>query len=404
MTPRHPATARTTRALAIATAAIALGCGRDGPTEGGAVPVVPCQARLARPSTGEIVYAGLTLGNADRPALDWSGDGATLMVRVIPNYDPCGPLQQSIAPPVVLALSVDRRESRPVLPLTGETAPGVLTQGGRAVLYLTPTAKVAGLDVYGLVRASFDGRADTLLRDLPRPAETGVDSGGRVVAWVVPGAFGFGVPPRPDTLVAVDVATGARRAVRVLQPVGHTVRAMDPEGTRVWVGTVIVRLADGAILGTVPFGGGPGAARERLAAVRWRADGIDLLLHREADGFSGGHANDAFDVLRAPEGTRRRVARLRGSGSLGAFDWLADGSLLAVERLVDEEVPPPDPSRHGAEPWIVGAVRRFAPGDTVGRELLRGRFASPPGQVRATPDGRRFALASPQVVIVAPLR
>jgi hypothetical protein len=363
-----------------------LACGGGGPTGDGGPADVPCRARLARLSAGEIVHAGLVLGNGDRRGIDWSADGGTLLVRAIPGVDPCAAPRPPIASPVVLALGADGRGARPVMPLAGETSGGVLTEGGRAVLYLTPTARVGGLDVYGLVRVRFAGGADTLLGGLPRPSFTAVDSGGRRVAYVAPGRLPPAGPYAPDTLVTIEVATGARRAI-LLDGVGHTVLGMDPEGARVWAGERLVRLADGAVIGRLPHAHWVGDPPGRVIATRWQPDGPSLLVQRDG----------ALDVVRVSDGRRTPVARPRGPVVPGAADWLPDGSVLALERLVDEDL-------QGDAPMLAVAVRRFGPDDLTGREVARGWFARVPGEVRAAPDGRRMAITSPDVVAVVPLR
>ncbi len=362
-----------------------------GPVGGGTtpdgVPPVACGARLGRAPGSRVPFVGRVHNAGAEPRLEWSADGATLLIDAA-GFDPCvGGAPTTV--PSLFAVPTDGGASRPVLAIGGERATTVPTMGGRAVLLHTAVERVGGFDVYGLLRVSFAGTVDTLVRGLPRPRASGVDSAGRIVASVAPGAAGVG----PDTLVAIDVATRARRVVAVLDAAGTTFGGLAPDGSLAIAGGRLIRMVDGATIGRVPPVAG-------IVATHWRPAGVDLLVLGVAGDTYETQAH-VYDVIAVPEGTRRRIARTRGIGyERGAFHWLPDGVLYAWERRVDEETWRP-PATPPDTPFVRAAIRRFAPGDTIGREVLRGVFNYVPFQVRVAPDRRRLAFATGDFVAVA---
>jgi hypothetical protein len=310
--------------------------------------------------------------------------------------------------PTVFAVPAATGAARQLFPVMGATSDATVGTDGRSALYFTPVRRdAAGQDVYGLVRVRIEGGRDTLLHETPAPRFDAVDPAGRVVAFVAPAERHAPRDVTPDTLVAVDVPTRTRRAVRVLDANGSTVLGVAPDGSAALVrsGTdaLVVRLADGTLLGRVAyaprFDPDAGTSNVRLAATRWRTGGaVDLLVESDSGGY--GNTWQLFDVVRFPEGSRARAARVRGV--VTPFDWLADGSLVAWELArPDSAVTPLVP---GGSPPTAGTLRRYAPGDTAGREVVRGVFRSAPAAVRGSPDGRSVAFATNEVVGVAPIR
>jgi len=386
--PRHVA------ALAAFTA-LAACAGHEPAAPDTGLPPLPCAARLGGAPGSTVLFTGVVYNMGYFPRLEWSADARTLFVNAA-DGDVCARFVTPTTVPSLVSLSVATHDARPVIPFAGETSAAVPTAGGRAVLYFTPVEKVNGQDVYGLVRVWFAGTADTLLRGVPRPLTVGVDTAARAVVLVAPGVRLSVRDMLPDTLVTLDVATGRRRAVAPLNAVGTGVVSVAPDGSAAIVGTLagrtpvpgaasalVVRLADGARVGTLP-------GTDPIAAIHWRAGGVDVLT-----AGTDTPASPTFDVVHVPEGTHARVARLQGPTYPGALDWLADGTLLAWEERVDAEPwrpavsPPDDGLAH-----VVGALRQFAPGDTSGREILRGTFDFLPYQVRVSPDRSRIAFAT----------
>jgi hypothetical protein len=389
-----PTSVRAARALPLLLLLAGLPACSDGGTAPGGPggrpdgePPVACGARLGRAPGSRVLFVGRVHNAGAEPRLEWSADGSTLLIDAA-GYDPCAGGAPTTVPSLFAVPTADGA-ARPVLAIGGERTPTVPTQGGRAVLLHTAVERVGAFDVYGLLRVSFAGTVDTLLRGLPRPRASGVDTAGRIVAAVVPGAAGVA----PDTLVTIDVATRARRVVAVLDAAGAAFGGLAPDGSRAIAGGRVIRLVDGATLGRVP-------ALTGVVATRWRPEGVDLLVLGVVGDTYETQAH-VYDVVAVPEGTRRRIARTRGVGyELGAFHWLPDGVLYAWERRVDEErwrppATPPD------TPFVHAAIRRFAPGDTIGREVLRGVFNYVPYQVRVAPDRRRLAFATGDFVAVA---